>query len=189
MTPPPQATSGLAIASLVTGILGFVTLGLGSIAAIITGHLALSEIRKSLGSVGGKGLAIAGLILGYLCVCILALGIVAATAIPSFSTIQNDAQRTRVESDLQAIKLALKSYESRALALPTTEQGLRALVDKPRIEPIPASWRALMEDIPTDPWGHEYRYRFPAQKSAQAFDLFSLGPDGIEGDEDDITNW
>lgn len=49
----------------------------------------------------------------------------------------DSAKDTRVGSDLQAIGLALQSYESRALRKPTTEQGLKALVEKPTIEPIP----------------------------------------------------
>lgn len=74
----PQ-NSTLAIISLVAGILGFTFLpGLGSIAAIITGHMAKSEINKSAGTIGGGGMATAGLIMGYasialwLCVCIIA---------------------------------------------------------------------------------------------------------------------
>jgi len=40
-----------------------------------------------------------------------------------------------------------------------------------------------------DPWGSEYRFRYPSQRSKQAFDLWSCGPDGISGTGDDITNW
>jgi hypothetical protein len=63
-TPP---TSTTAIISLIGGIAGFTFLPfLGSIVAIICGHMAKSEIKKSSGTVGGNGLATAGLILGYL---------------------------------------------------------------------------------------------------------------------------
>jgi Domain of unknown function (DUF4190)/zinc-ribbon domain len=80
-TPPPVAgdvhTSGKAIASLICGIFTFFLPA--SIAAIILGHISLSEIRKSAGRIGGQGLAITGLVLGYLGVVII---IVAAIAIP-----------------------------------------------------------------------------------------------------------
>jgi hypothetical protein len=67
--PPPyaeqpyrqQGTNGLAIASLVLGIVGMV---FGSILAVVFGHVALGQIRRS--GQGGRGLAIAGLVLGYL---------------------------------------------------------------------------------------------------------------------------
>ncbi len=65
-TPPPGATSGLAIASLILGIAAWLFLPfLGSLGAVITGHLARREIQNSMGSLSGTGLATAGLILGY----------------------------------------------------------------------------------------------------------------------------
>jgi hypothetical protein len=69
-TPLPPAgprSSTTAIISLIGGIAGFTVLPfLGSIVAIICGHMAKSEIKKSAGMVGGNGMATAGLIMGYL---------------------------------------------------------------------------------------------------------------------------
>ncbi len=67
-TPPPATqTSTLALVSLISGILTWVMLPLlGAIVAIITGHMAKSEIKKSMGALSGDGLATAGLVLGYL---------------------------------------------------------------------------------------------------------------------------
>jgi general secretion pathway protein G len=101
----------------------------------------------------------------------------------------DSAKDTRVDSDLQAIGLALQSYESRALRMPTTEQGLMALVEKPTLEPIPENYRAFMEELPKDPWGQPYKYRFPAQKSKKTYDLWTVGPDGQDGTDDDLGNW
>jgi hypothetical protein len=75
----PGRTSGLAIASLVLGIVW--VFWIGSILAVIFGHVALSQVKRSLGAVRGRGLAIAGLVLGYLGVAMLALFIVAAVAL------------------------------------------------------------------------------------------------------------
>jgi len=61
--------STTALISLVSGILGWTFLPLlGSIVAIITGHMAKSEIKQSAGTIGGNGMATAGLILGYVAV-------------------------------------------------------------------------------------------------------------------------
>jgi len=60
----PARTSGMAVASLVLGLLW--VCGLGSLLAVVFGHFALSEIAKSQGQMTGRGMAIAGLILGYL---------------------------------------------------------------------------------------------------------------------------
>lgn len=68
---PIQETNGLAIASVVAG---FLWLGwLGSIAAVVFGHVALNQIDQSQGRQGGRGMAIAGLALGYFGVATLAL--------------------------------------------------------------------------------------------------------------------
>lgn len=68
---------GLAIASLVCGIIGgYPWASTASIVAIICGHIALYKIKKDPNTYAGKGLAIAGLILGYLgLVLAIALGI------------------------------------------------------------------------------------------------------------------
>ncbi|ADV27088.1 hypothetical protein Psesu_1240 [Pseudoxanthomonas suwonensis 11-1] len=70
-------TSPLAITSLVTGLLGWTLLPLlGSLVAIVTGHMARSEIRRSRGVLDGDGLAMVGLVLGWLPVLIGVLGLV-----------------------------------------------------------------------------------------------------------------
>jgi Domain of unknown function (DUF4190) len=82
--PPPYAgyrttrTSGLAIASMVLGIVWI--FWLGSILAVIFGHVALSQIKRSMGALTGRGMAIAGLVLGYLGIVTL-VGFIAAAAI------------------------------------------------------------------------------------------------------------
>ncbi|HEY1082580.1 MAG TPA: type II secretion system protein GspG, partial [Prosthecobacter sp.] len=55
------------------------------------------------------------------------------------------AKETRVDGDLQNIMTQLQLYEARNMRPPTTEQGLKALVEKPTSEPLPEKWTALME--------------------------------------------
>ena len=98
------------------------------------------------------------------------------------------AKETTVESDIKTIMTQLKLYEARNLQPPTTEQGLKALVEMPTIEPIPERWTQLLEEVPKDPWKHELRYQFPARRSKADYDVYSLGPDGVES-ADDIGNW
>jgi general secretion pathway protein G len=117
------------------------------------------------------------------------ISILAAGSIYLLKGQVDSAKETRVDSDLAAIGIALQSYESRALRMPTTEQGLNALVEKPTIEPVPDRWRSFMEEVPTDPWGQPYRYRYPAVNSKKAYDVYSVGADGQDGTADDIGNW
>jgi hypothetical protein len=83
----PLAPAGLpnsttAIVSLVFGILGWFALPvIGPIVAVVAGHMARAEIRRSNGQVGGSGMATAGLVLGYLQIALLALVICAIVAI------------------------------------------------------------------------------------------------------------
>lgn len=66
MTQPVRRTSSMAIVSLVAGLLGWTFAPwLGSIIAIITGHMARAEIRRDPAGLEGDGLAVAGLALGW----------------------------------------------------------------------------------------------------------------------------
>lgn len=65
-TPVMRTTSGLAITSLVTGILGWVLVPvIGALVAIVTGHMARADIRHQPERLDGDGMAVIGLILGY----------------------------------------------------------------------------------------------------------------------------
>jgi general secretion pathway protein G len=98
------------------------------------------------------------------------------------------AKANRVELDIKTIVTQIKVYEARNLQPPTSEQGLKALVEMPSVEPVPERWSQLLEEIPKDPWNHEFRYAYPAKRSKAGFDVFSLGSDGVES-ADDIGNW
>ena len=85
----------------------------------------------------------------------------------------------RVKADFTNIKTALQTYEMNNYAMPTTEQGLEALVNKTDIEPLPKAWpkRGYLENIPKDPWGRAYIYF----NDGDDFELYTLGRDGQEG--------
>ncbi len=71
-----RKTSPLAIISLIAGICGWTVLPLlGTVAAIITGHMARAEIRRSSGMLDGDGMAMIGLVLGWLQVVITVVGL------------------------------------------------------------------------------------------------------------------
>ena len=69
---------------------------------------------------------------------------------------------------------------------PTTAMGLKALrtaSHAPNYTPY------LAGPIPNDPWGRPYRYEYPGKHGRDKPDLWSLGPDGASGTDDDIGNW
>lgn len=94
------------------------------------------------------------------------------------------AKEQRVESDIQAISMQLRTYEMLNYRKPTTAQGLEALVRMPSEDPKPRRWKQLLKDVPLDPWGNPYVYRNPGKFNPEGYDLFSLGPDGKESDDD-----
>jgi type IV pilus assembly protein PilA len=113
-TPPPldsnPPTSGKAIASLICGI--FTIFLPASIAAVILGHMAHSEIRKSAGRIGGQGIATTGLVLGYLGLMVLPIMIVAAIAIPNLLRARMAANEASAVASLRTIETAAVVYSS-----------------------------------------------------------------------------
>ncbi|MCD8481896.1 MAG: type II secretion system major pseudopilin GspG [Verrucomicrobia bacterium] len=97
---------------------------------------------------------------------------------------QEDAARLFVNNSLNA---PLLKYRMDMGSYPTTEQGLRALMTPPAN--AGNRWRGpYIDRIPNDPWGNPYQYRYPGVRNVGGFDLWSLGPDGVESG-DDIGNW
>ena len=108
--PAPQKTSGLAITSLVLGIFLFFPL---SIPAVIFGHIALSQIKKGVGRIGGRGLAIAGLVLGYLGIAMIPfVVIIAAIAIPNLLRARIAANEASAVSAVRIINSAQVTYQA-----------------------------------------------------------------------------
>jgi len=105
----PVETSGKAITSLVCGLMFFIPFAF--VAAVIFGHLALSEIKKSAGRLKGDGLAIAGLVLGYMwVVSIPVVLIIAAIAIPNLLRAKMAANESSSVASMRTITTAQITY-------------------------------------------------------------------------------
>jgi general secretion pathway protein G len=102
----------------------------------------------------------------------------------------DEARRVRVAVDLQNIKTNLMQYQAANGFYPSTEQGLKALVDKPEGDPHPRNWHQLDTQVQRDPWDNEYFYRFPGKHNPKEYDIWSAGPDrNPDTEEDNIGNW
>ncbi|MEL7025230.1 MAG: type II secretion system major pseudopilin GspG [Pseudomonadota bacterium] len=124
-------------------------------------------------------------------VVVVIIGVLAAAVGPKIFGNVYKAQVTRVKSDLGSIEAALKIYRLDNFVYPTSEQGLRALVERPN-DPNLTNYAAdgYLDAMPKDPWGREYVYLTPGQRSD--YDIYSLGRDGQqggEGEDADIGNW
>lgn len=87
----PQVSNGLAIASMVLGIVW--VYWLGSILAVVFGHVALSQIKRNPHQTG-RGMAIAGLVLGYLGLAFLVLFVVVMVAAVGSADMSTDPTTT-----------------------------------------------------------------------------------------------
>jgi len=117
------------------------------------------------------------------------------TSVVGFTGIQylDRARVAAAKSQIDSFSLALESYYIDCGRYPTEEQGLRALWEKPTIEPSSPAWSGpyIYRRTPNDPWGNPYEYRVPGQEG-RPFSIRSFGADGTEGGEGknaDITSW
>jgi hypothetical protein len=105
----PPLQNGLAITSLVLGILGVLCLGLlTGIPAIICGHLAHNRARRQPNLYGGGGLALAGFVLGYASVLISFLML--AMLFPAITKAKSRAQQINCVNNLKQVGLAFKIW-------------------------------------------------------------------------------
>lgn len=122
-------------------------------------------------------------------VVIVILGILGAMVVPNLMGNLDTAKIKTTVSDIGALEQQLKLYKMANYNYPSTEQGLEALVEETDIEPLPRRFPegGYLPRLPVDPWGNEYVLLNPGENSA--IDIFSAGPDGEVGTEDDIGNW
>lgn len=120
-------------------------------------------------------------------VVIVILGLIAGLIIPRITGRVDEAKVETTKIQMKAIKDALEQYKLDNGIYPTTEQGIKALVEKPTTPPIPSRWRQYLDKIPQDAWGRDFLYLSPGIN--RPFELRSKGADGKEDTEDDIDVW
>lgn len=96
---------------------------------------------------------------------------------------KSNIKMTRIE--MASIKTALGQFEVNTGELPTTAQGLRALIECPGNLPA-AKWVKCMDKYPFDAWGREFKYACPGE-NGRDYDLISAGKDGRFGTADDLV--
>lgn len=122
-------------------------------------------------------------------VVIVILGVLASMVAPNIIGNKDKADRQKAVSDIVAMENALDMYKLENNFYPTTQQGLEALVNKPSGNPEPKSYRdnGYIRRLPKDPWGNDYLMLSPGENGP--LDIFSAGPDGQAGTDDDTGNW
>ncbi len=116
------------------------------------------------------------------------LGVLAGIVYPNLTKHSLRARLTATKLQLKVFKNAISSFEMDNGHFPQGRNGLLELVQRPRDA---SNWRGPYLDgpIPKDPWEHDYLYDCPGKHNPDTYDLSSMGPDGVAGNEDDVTSW
>ena len=125
-----------------------------------------------------------GFTLVELMLVVVIIAVLAGIVLPRLVGGQEQAKIAAARAQLSIFETALYMFQLQVGDFPNTEQGLKALVEDPGEE----DWRGpylTQRILPKDPWKNPYVYNRDAKKGVD-YDLFSWGPDKVEGSEDDI---
>ena len=137
------------------------------------------------GSGGPRGFTLIELL-----VVMVIIGLLGALVVPSLFKHVGKGKITAAKAQIAHFQTALGEYKLEVGTFPSTEEGLQAL----RTKPTSANrWDGpyLAKEIPMDPWGNPYVYKFPGEHGDEP-DIISYGADGREGGEGenaDVLSW
>lgn len=133
--------------------------------------------------------AMTGYTLMELLIVITIIGVLLGIAVVNLKGTPDEARIASAQQEIRTMELALDMYRMHNAVYPSTEQGLKALVEKPAEA---RKWQQggylKTKTVPTDPWGNPYKYLNPGTHGNE-LDIFSAGPDGRDNTQDDIGNW
>jgi len=132
----------------------------------------------------------AGVTLIEMLVVVTIIALFAALVAPRMLKQSDKARVTFARAQINSFMTALGAYKLDTGTYPSTEQGLQALRVKP---PDANQWNGpyLPQEIPVDPWGHPYTYKYPGEHGDEP-DIISYGLDGQPGGDGlnaDIVSW
>lgn len=119
------------------------------------------------------------------------LVILGSLAAVSFRGVMGDADVKAAASQIGLFRPAIDTYEMEFRHYPTTLQSL--VTAPPDVDQT--KWQRVIAPmytsgtIPKDPWGREYKIAAPGTHNINGYDIWSAGPDGVDGNADDVGNW
>ena len=131
-----------------------------------------------------------GFTLIELLVVMVIIGLLGALVMPRLFKNVGKSKITATKAQIAAFQTALGAYKLEVGIFPGTDEGLQAL----RVKPLSAAkWDGpyLPKEIPVDPWGNPYVYKFPGEHGDEP-DIISYGADGREGGDGenaDVLSW
>ena len=130
-----------------------------------------------------------GFTLLELMIVMFILLLLAGLSISFFGGMQEDAKK---KTTLTYVKLLESAVDQYYMTVGRCPPNLDALINPPQDLPDPGKWAGpyiLDSASDTDPWGNQYMYEIGTQRSRKGYAIWSLGPDGSDGTDDDICSW
>jgi general secretion pathway protein G len=135
---------------------------------------------------------ISGFTLIEIMVVVIIIAVLAVTIMPKFIGTTQDAKISAAKAQVAELQSAIERFNIQMDRYPTTEEGLKVLVDAPAGDDA-QKWRGpYVEQLRNDPWGNPYQYVCPGTHHPSGYDIWSRGKDGVDGGEGenaDIGNW
>jgi len=100
-------------------------------------------------------------------------------------------EKARIDSAIGQVGIFKRQIRLYQQMLNNYPSSLEDLIHQPSDLRNPEKWVKLLDEsnLPLDPWENEYRYAQPGSHNPDGFDVWSMGPDGVDGTEDDVGNW
>jgi general secretion pathway protein G len=143
-----------------------------------------SSLRRASVAAGRSGFTLIEVLL-----VLVILVVLAAIAVPMYQGIGERAKLNAAQTQVGLFKSAIDNYQMTVSQLPTT---LDDLVTRPGDAKASKRWAGPYIEVNKeliDPWDNPYQYTAKGTKNQGGFDVWSLGPDGQNGTDDDIGNW
>lgn len=113
------------------------------------------------------------------------LTVLAGVVVPRIGQYSQKARISKATTDIANLETAIGAFQIDCGRFPTVEEGLSVLESSSGI----SGWSGpYVKLVPLDPWDTPYQYKAPGENLPLHFDLYSLGPDKVQG-IDDVTNW
>jgi len=131
-----------------------------------------------------------GFTLIELLVVLVILGLLAGLVGPQVLRYTGSAKSDTAQLQIEELGAGLDLFHLEVGRYPSSQEGLKALVEKPTGVRVWNGPYLKKKRIPTDPWGNDYHYQSPGEQGV--YDLYSYGNDNMEGGEGndaDVVSW
>jgi general secretion pathway protein G len=138
--------------------------------------------------IAGRGLDRSGFTLIEVLLVLAILVVLASMVVTMFGGTQEQALKDAAKGQVGIFKSAVNLYKYHMKSYPA---GLEGLITRPG-DDASKDWHGPYIDaskVPLDPWDRPYKFAAPGKHNTDSFDVWSVGPDGQDGSEDDVGNW